>query len=378
MKFAIDKEVLNARLGVVSHAIPTKSPLPALTGVKIKVESDRVILVASNSNISIRDIILGDKVEIEKTGIALVDGKTFCNIIRVLKGGRVELSSDGVRLYITSGKSKYELNLMNADNYPNIEFDNFGLNTALDMSVKEFSDIVKKVVVSAGTSEKKPILTGVNVACKENIVRFTATDAYRLSKYLLAKECGDFSITIPAYAVNEILKCDTEYEDTKISYNQNKIVFEFGKTTFVTRLLEGNYPDTDRLLANEFTEHLKINREDLINAVDRISIMSPADASDKEIAYNVVKFKVLEGNTVRISVDNSVYGNASETLELANTDAVKTNVDFAFSSKNLITALRSFENEYVTLNYFSDTRPFIITSESEPNLIQLILPVRIN
>ena len=376
MNFRIDKEVLNAKLNLVSHALAAKLPLPVLTCVKIDVEDEGVILTASDSQISIRTTIKSEQVEIETTGSVLVDGKTFCNVIRVLRNGTIEFNREGTSLNIFAGKSKYQLNTMSASDYPNIDFNVMG--KTLDMPMKEFTDIIKKTIVSVGTSEKKPILTGVNLESDGSKIKFTATDAFRLSRYEFEKGNGEaFNITIPATGLNELLKCDTNYEDATIEFSMNKIVFKFGGTVFITRLLEGNYPATDKLLDLDFTDHIKINREDLINAVERISIISPNDSKEKEIAYNVVKFKVMDENNIKISVDNIQLGRAHEILELADKVAI-VGKEFAFSGKNILSALYSYDSEYVTLNYLNEAKPFTITSENDLNLRQLVLPVRIN
>lgn len=378
MNIRIDKELLNFKLDNVAHALPSKAPLPALTGIRIEANSKGLELIASNGEISIKTTIDAENVEILEKGKVLVEGKILVSVVKAISNGTLQLQVEDNVLVVKGGRSEYKINIMDVDLYPNIDFDTFEGMTSLNINSKDFFNIIKKVIISVSASEKKPLLKGVNIYGKDNKIIFAATDAFRLSQYTLEKETDEFNIVVPGTSLNELLKCSFEEGESVIKFFGNKFIFEANNLTFMTRLLEGQYPSLDKLIPTEFECTFGFNRFALLNAANRISIMgSDGSTKDKEISYNAIKFTTVSRNVVKMISDNSVFGKASEEIELSNPLDISEPITFAFASKNLIAALTSYENEFVSINYTSPVRPFTITTENEPNLIQLILPIRL-
>ena len=380
MNIRIDKEILNFKLDNVAHAISSKSPLAVLTGVKIEATSKGLELVASNGEISIKTTIDAENIEIIEKGKVLVEGKILVSVVKAISNGTIQLQVVDSVLVVKGGRSEYKINIMDVDSYPNIDFEAFEGMNSLNINSNDFLNIVKKVVISVSASEKKPILTGVNIKGENGKIIFAATDAFRLSLYTLDKETDtNFNIVVPGASLNELLKCSFEEGESTIKFFGNKFIFEIGSLTFMTRLLDGQYPDVSRLIPSEFECSFEFNRFALLNATNRISIMSSdSSTKDKEISHNAIKFTTISKSFVKIVSDSSAFGKASEEVELSNTLDITEPVSFAFASKNLISALNSYESEFVKINYISPFKPFTVTTENEPNLVQLILPIRLS
>ena len=123
---------------------------------------------------------------------------------------------------------------------------------------------------------------------------------------------------------------------------------------------------------------IKFNKEELLEAVERVSLLSPRDKEkDREITYSIIKLLLKNDQSVEISTENAQIGDAKEEIIPTGINSSET-IRIGFSSRYLVEALRSFTSQEVTLNFSEAIRPFVISSEAEPNLCQLILPVRMD
>ena len=165
------------------------------------------------------------------------------------------------------------------------------------------------------------------------------------------------------------------YNDhVEVYFNKIKIVFKFKNILFQSRLLDGSYPDTSRLIPEQFPVKVRFNKDELLAAIDRVSLLS---TKDKENQYNVVKFNIREDHVVEISSSSTEIGNAVE--EIIPTDPVEgPALKIAFSAKYITDALKSFTSPEVLLCFTGEVRPFICKGDLDYNLTALILPVRVD
>mgnify|MGYP000266186849 CR=1 FL=1 len=130
--------------------------------------------------------------------------------------------------------------------------------------------------------------------------------------------------------------------------------------------------------ADYMADNIKFNKEELLEAVERVSLLSPRDKEkDREITYSIIKLLLKNDQSVEISTENAQIGDAKEEIIPTGINSSET-IRIGFSSRYLVEALRSFTSQEVTLNFSEAIRPFVISSEAEPNLCQLILPVRMD
>lgn len=379
MKFTIERNTLLSKLNLVSHALPVKTPMPILTGIKIEVYEEGMVFTSSNSDISIRTMLDSNNVKVEETGTVVIPGKTLCDIIRSLNAKEVSLEVNEKSLFITADRGHYKLNIMDSTLYPNINFDLGEENLIpIILNANDFSNMVNSVIFSTAQNEKKPILTGVNFKHDETNKNLTvvATDSFRLSRFEKPLEnVADFNVTIPNSGLYELLKSVSANEELKLFMVGNLARFSFGETDFVTRMLDSAYPETSRLIGSEFESEVEIDRNELINAVDRITVLSSNGEKDKEITYNVIGLTQLTENTAMINSNSRTVGEAKEEITIKVLKGA-TPTDIKFSGKYFVDALKSFKSEKVVLKFNGTLKPFIICSETDLGLIQLILPVR--
>ena len=379
MNITIDREVLLENLNIIARGLPVKSPMPILTGIKLEATDNDLYMTSSNTDISVEVLINDSSLKIDEAGKTVIFGKTFIDVIRKCNSKKVNLYLDDKKsLVIKADRSEFNLNIMDYSDYPNIDF--VTLMNPLEFSAEEFKKIVRETVFSTSQSEKKPILTGVNFNNTDNKLVITATDSFRLSQKIVElNEYPNFNITIPAKSLDEMARVLDNYEDkVNFYFAPNKLLLKYKNVLFQTRLLDGNYPDTSRIIPSSFPIVLRFNRDELIDAVDRVSILSPRDKEkDKEITYSIIKLIIKNDRIIELSTNNSFTGNAKE--EIIPTDIEATNsISIGFSARYFIEALRSFMSTEITMSLSGEVRPFIIKGDYDSNLTQLILPVRMD
>ena len=379
MIFTIDREILLENLTVISRGLPSKSPMPILTGIKIEATDSDLYMTSSNTDISVETYINDSSLEIQRPGKTVVPGKFFIDIVRKINSKKISLNliEDKI-LVIKADRGEYKLHIMDPLDYPNIDF--VSLENPLVMSADRLRSMIKQTVFATASSEKKPILTGVHLKLNNNELTAVATDSFRLSQTKLdIEEYRPFNITIPNKSLDELSKAIDGYnENLSLYFSMNKLLVKFRNVLFQTRLLDGNYPDTSKLIPASFPIVIKFNKDELLEAVERVSLLSPRDKEkDKEITYSIIKLSIKKDRIIEISTNNASVGDAKE--ELIPTSIETANpIVIGFSSRYLIEALRSFISTEISLNLSGEIRPFIIRGDNDANLTQLILPVRMD
>ena len=377
MNLVIDREILLENLNTISRGLPVKSPMTILTGIKLYATDTDLFMTSSNTDISVEVTINDASLQIIEAGQTVVPGRFFIDIIRKINSKKVSLflSEDKI-LIIKADRGEYKLHIMDPLDYPKMDF--VSQENPLVLSADLIKSIVRETVFATAQNEKKPILTGVNLNNTSGKLVITATDSFRLSQKIISiPDYKDFNITIPAKSLDELSKSIDNYGDNiNIYLSLNKMLVTFKNICFQTRLLDGNYPDTSRLIPQEFPIVLKFNKDELAAAVERVSLLSPRDnTKDKEITYSIIKLSIKRDRIIEISTNNSVIGDAKEELIPTSVEAANS-ITIGFSSRYLLDSLKSFMSSEISLNLSGEIRPFIIKGENDANLTQLILPVR--
>ena len=379
MNLTIDREILLENLNIISRGLPSKSPMPILTGIKLYATDTDLFLTSSNSDISVETDITDSSLSIQEPGQTVVPGRFFIDIVRKINSQRINLFlSDDKILVIKADRGEYKLHIMDPIDYPKMDF--VDLENPLTLDAEVLKSVIKETVFATASNEKKPILTGVNFKHQGGNLVCTATDSFRLSqKIITIPEYKDFNLTIPAKSLDEMFKAIDNYSGkVNLYFSNNKLLIQYKNVCFQTRLLDGNYPDTSRLIPNEFPITIRFNKDELIDAVERVSLLSPRDKEkDKEITFSIIKLSIKKDRIIEISTTNASVGDAKEELIPTSIEASNPLV-IGFSSRYLLEALRSFVSTEVSLNLSGEIRPFILRGEKDANLTQLILPVRMD
>ncbi|MFW6272286.1 MAG: DNA polymerase III subunit beta [bacterium] len=372
MNFSINSDVLLNNLMISQKALSTKTPAPYLQGIKLEVYDNEMIMLTSNSDISIKVSIKDESLNIEDEGEILIPGKIFVEFIRKVDKGTIEFSVvDENVLKITSNHTDLSLNLLNVNDYPNIEFN---LNDGpIKLESKLMKSVIKQTTFATSSIENRPILTGVNIKVLNDELTAIATDSFRLSqkKIKTKKNYDDMNVVIPGRSLDELHKIlELDLEEILLHLDKKAIIFEYGNILFKSRLLDGSFPETSRLIPNEFPIILKFKASDLAVAVERASLLSVKDSIS-----SIVKLNLKTNNEVEITSNSPEIGKVIEDIKPLDFET-KSSLKIAFSSRYFLDALKTFEDDEVYVKFTGEIRPFIIESKKDEGLIQLILPVR--
>ncbi|MCR1809304.1 DNA polymerase III subunit beta [Haploplasma modicum] len=377
MIFSIDRETLLENLIIMQKALPNKTSLPILTNIKFDVKEDHIILTSNNTDIAIQVLIEEENLKVKKSGVVVVPGKYLIDIVRKVNSKHIEFTLIEDRIIvIKADRSEFKLRLMDYREYPEVDFLT-NVTEPLTIDVELLKSIIRETSYAASTNEKRPILTGVNFKFNNNELHVVATNSYRLSQKILKirSNIDNFDIVIPSKSLDELSKIlDTSLLDVQIYVSINKILFKIGNVLFQSSLLEGTYPNTSRIIPTDFAVVIPFNKDELLQTVERVSLLSP---KDKETNYNIIKFKLNNDHTVEITSNNQEIGDANEVI-LPSGDIKGSIINIAFSSRHLIEALKTFNAVDVNMNFAGEIKPFVVNTNEDPTLLHLILPVRID
>ena len=373
MKFNINRAALLSVLNDVAHGLSSKTPMPVLTGIKIDAFLDSLTFTASNREISIQvKLDKNESFEIEEEGKCVVPGKYFIEIAKKIEEDKINfVLFEENTVKITTEKTDFTLVALDKDAFPVISFEKIGEPVILKSNI--LKKTIKQTNFAAGVSEARVILTGVCFEINNNKLSVIATDSYRLAKkeIELDKEYPHTKINIPNKALEELEKIISDKEDDVLLYLiSNKILIIYKDIAFITRLIEGTYPDTSALFPKDQLTTLVLKKNDLISTVDRASLFTNMDSS------NVIKVVIKANKSVQIASNNNEIGRVIEEIIPLKEPEIN-NFQTAFSAKYFIEALRAFESDSVDIKFTGEIKPFVITAEKDPGLLQLILPVRI-
>lgn len=371
MKFSIKKEILLENLNNVSKAVSSKNVIPVLGGIKFDLTEEGLNLTSTNNEIDIKCFIEKSLIEnIDKVGSIVIQGKYLLEIVRKLPEGLINIEVvDDLKIILYTKNSTFNLNGISANEFPDLKIEK--TSKPILLTKKLIRKIVNQTIFAASTQESRPILTGINLKIENDIMECLATDSYRLSKKVIKlNNTTDniINVVIPSKNISELIKIlSDDEEEVKIHIFSNKILFEFDNLLFQSRLLNGTFPDTSRLIPTEFKFEILANLEELYEVIDRASLLT----SEKE--KNVIKFET-NGNILTISSNTPEIGRVEEKLSINKN--ISEDISIAFSSKYMMDALRTISDTNVKILLNSNITPIILNNENDENLVELLLPIK--
>lgn len=373
MKFTIKKEILLDALIKVSKAISTKNLIPVLGGIKFDLKKKKLVLTASDNDITIQTIIESnsdDEFKIDSEGSIIITGKYILDIVRKLPDEYINIEVvDDLKILIYTENSEFNLNGISESEYPNVGLEES--KKKIDMKAGTLKAIVNQTAFATSNEESKPVLTGINFNIVGDVLECNATDSYRLARKVVKLDKvsdENYNIVIPSRNLVEYTKILGDDEEVvELHIFNNKVLFKNGNLKFESRLINGAYPNTSNLLPEDSMLVVSTNLNDFYNVIDRVSILT----SDKE--KNIVTLET-QGNTLILKSSSVEIGRVEEkmTINKNNDEDIK----ISFSAKYMMDALKSFSTETVDLHFVGEIKPILIKSTEDETLTQLVLPIR--
>lgn len=345
----------------------TSSNLPG--AIYMTTKNGQVELQGNDFELGIRLTIDGD---IKEPGTLVVGSRYFQELIRKLPGDTIELykPEEGNSLTITSGSSEFNLVTLHPDDFSLVEQIHDQDHVNIDsFAMKELIDLTN---YAAATDEDRPVFTGALLEIKENEVTMVATDTHRMA---VKKITIDEPATTPMRAiiptktlaeVSRLLPTDNPAM-INIIWNRTQIVFNFESIYIISRLIEGTYPEYEKVIPSQFDSSAVIDLREFAGAVDRVSLLA------KDISYNVIRYDWAESN-VTLSTQNTEIGMAKEDVAV---EFKGTPFTISFNGRYISDILRHSTGDNIHL-FLKQNGPVVIRQDNNPNYTYVVTPVRTN
>ena len=366
MKIICSKSNLLYGVNIVSKAVPTRSTMAILECILIDASAGEIKLTANDMELGIETKIEG---EIEERGIIALDAKVFSDIVRKLPDNEVVIETDSsFKTTITCEKAKFNIIGKSGEDFSYIPY--IERNEEISISQFTLKEVIRQTIFSIADNDNNKLMTGELFEINENSLKVVSLDGHRISirNIELKNNYEHKKVVVPGKTLQEISKIlpGNADEDVSMYLSDNHIVFEFGNTTVVSRLIEGEYFKIEQMLSSDYETKVKINKRELLDCIDRATLLVK-EGDKKPIIMNITDDKM----ELKI---NSFIGSMNEEIDIAKDGK---DILIGFNPKFFIDALRVIDEEEVTLYMVNPKAPCFIRDDDE-NYTYLILPVNIN
>jgi len=374
MKFISLQENLKQGLQIVSHVVSKNINLPILNNILVKANKGNIELIATNLEIGIIHQVRG---KIEAEGEFTIDSKIITDYINLLPSAKVEIIKNESEIKVECENYKTKINIQEATDFPLLPV--VVKDNPFILNLNEFREALSQVLFSVANNETRLELSGVLFVFNDNEIILAGTDSYRLTEKkikLKNKSSNNFKIIVPARALQElfrILSSLKEKEDLdssgeiSICLSENQILFSFGGTELVSRLIMGNFPDYTQIIPNNFKTEIKIEKNSLVRAIKASAIFSKTGINDVTIDFKK------EENKIFLSSTSSQVGTSSIDLsaEISGEDN-----SIVVNYRYLIDGLNNIDSQNILLQIVNGNTPCVLKAENDNTYQYIVMPIR--
>lgn len=367
MKLSVLQEDFLNALNIASRFISPKAQLPVLSNILFSAEKGKLRLAATNLEMGI-SLNIGAKVE--KQGEITLPARMLVELVSTMPPGRVEMEGKEGSLNFSSGTFSSSLSGIPASEFPNIPSKTEKTSFSLKREVLE--EVSKKVSFSASTDDARPNLTGVLFLFGGKKLQTVATDGFRLSveEFSIASSPGKGKekLLVPARVLDELSKVLGKDGEVGVSFleKEGQILFSTERAVLTGRLIEGDFPDYERIIPKETTHKVVTGKEEFLRAVRAAAVFAREEAS-------ILRVKIEDGKLV-VEAESQQYGRERAVVD-AKTEGGEAEV--AFNYRYLLEFLGSINGEEVVFSINEPTTPGLFEDRKDPSYRHLIMPVRI-
>jgi DNA polymerase-3 subunit beta len=372
MRLLIEKSALLKALQHVTSVVERRNTIPILANVSLRAEGDSLQLKATDLDIEVTETA---KAETMAAGGTTVPAHTLHDIVRKLPdGAQIELAGKGDegRLAITAGPSRFLLACLPADDFPDLGLD--GMSHNFKIHARDLARLMEKTRFAVSTDETRYYLNGIYLHAIETDagwrLRAVATDGHRLARMdveLPEGGKGMPGIILPRKTVQELTKLLADHPDeVLVSLSVNKIRFTAGHVVLTSKLIDGTFPDYQRVIPQNNDKSMQVENAAFISAVDRVSTLS----SEKGRA---VKLSLSDGKLV-LSVNNPESGSATDELTMEYRGEP---LEIGFNARYLLDISAQIEGEKAIFRLSDPSAPTVIQDESDSSALYILMPMRV-
>ncbi len=365
MKLRFQKSSLMEGINIVFKAIPSRTTMPILECVLIDASKGDISLTCNDMELAIETKAEGF---VDEPGKTALDAKLFYEIIRKLPDSEsdiVVISDGSYNTEISCENAIFHIQGMDPEEFsgiPVIERDHY-----VSLSQLTLKDVIRQTIFSIAPNDSNKMMGGELIEIKDDVFRITSLDGHRISirSVNLKDHYEDEKVIVPGKTLNEIGRIldDDNEKEVLIFFGKNHIMFEFGDTVVVSRLIDGDYFKIDHMLTQDYQTRITVNKREFCDSIDRAMILI-RDNDRKPLIIDVTD------QNLNVSIISS-YGSMSSDMAIEKTGK---DIKIAFNPKFLLDALRVIDDEEVDVYLLTPKSPCYIRN-ADQSYIYLILPV---
>lgn len=367
MKFSVTQSSFANALEVVSKGLGSSANMPIVSGIYLFAHDGIIELQSTDLTISIKSSC---QANVEQEGKTVVSGKILLDIIKTLPDSVVSCELINQTLKLTCEKSKYQLATLNPADFP--DFPQPEIEQSIELPCNVLKDMVDRVYKVVSKDVSRAVLGGILITIENNMIRLVATDSYRLAVCDTSLETSgiqdSFEMIIPGQTFHDVMDLAKTASVIKIASTHNQVVFDFDNTTFVSRKIEGNFPNYKQIVPASCDTTVKITMSSLSAALKRVAVVARQNPS--------IKFEVLpDQQQIILSATSQEQGEAQEVIE--DVEIQGQAVTIALNYHYVETCIEALAKEKeVTFELQGEMKPGVFKSYASFNYLYLLMPVR--
>ncbi len=370
MRVTIERSNFLRALTHVQSVVERRNTIPILSNVRVDAQDGVVKLTATDLDIEIVESVAA---EVTRAGAVTVPAHMLYDIVRKLPdGGQIELDrgTDPARVSIHSGKSRFALQALPAEDFPDLASGEFG--NSFELPVADLKRLIERTRFAISTEETRYYLNGIyfHDVTSGPFLRAVATDGHRLAQSQVARPEGASGmpgIIVPRKTVLEIAKLlEGADGNVAVSLSSSKIRFSIGEMVVTSKLIDGTFPDYERVIPRNNDKHLEIDAKSFSSAVDRVSTISLEKS-------RAVKMGLSQGR-ITLVVNNPDSGSAEEELPA---DYNAEPLDIGFNSRYLLDVANQVQAETMRFELQDAGSPTIVRDPKDEQSLFVLMPMRV-
>lgn len=372
MKLSIDRAALLRSLGHVYNVVERRNTIPILANVYLSAEDGVLSLKTTDMDLEISESVAAT---VQTPGATTAPAQTLHDIVRKLPDGstvELELDDAGNIMTVKAGRSRFCLSCLPVADFPQLGADDLSTNFSIPAS--NLRTLIDRTKFAMSTEETRYYLNGIYLHAAESdgvkVLRAVATDGHRLARFdmPLPEGAADMpDIIVPRKAVQELRKLVDEAGDAiRISLSDNKIQFSFDHVVLTTKLIDGTFPDYNRVIPANNDKFVDVDPAILSNAIDRVSTISDGKSRAIKISLN--------GKTVTLSANSPESGSATEDIEVTSDVS---DIEIGFNARYLLDITQLIDGEGCRIALADAASPTIIQDSSDTSALFVLMPLRV-
>ncbi len=353
MNFLIEKIALENMLSSLQPFLEKKDNAEITSHIYFEVRDSKLVLKATDYETGLE--INHTNVTTTSEGIATCNGKKILDIVRILKDGEVNLYFENDEIHIKQNRSKYKLPSFNAEEFPN--FPSLENLPKIDINSSKLMNGFKKVNPTIATNNPKFELNGALLDIRNSVINIVSTDTRRLAVFKISSDSEKLlSLIIPKKAISEIQKIFSN--DIEILYDETNFIIKGGNYYFFTKVINGNFPDYERIIPRELKHNFTLPKMPIIDAIKQVNIITP----EIKITFDSGKmiFESISNENMEAKTELEVNVNLAEPFSVA------------INSRYVIDFLSNIDTDDFKIGFNEPNTPFELKSE---NFLTIIMPI---